>query len=531
MTTTDSLRLAAALARAVDLLRRSPEPGETQKVALRSLVALAAERSATFRFYGDTLTVDGADIPTTDPRLATFTQRLAAQQVAEITIARGAGPDELLALSLGLSAEPGHGRLKERLRDAGSTRVMVVLHQALANPLQTRSVSAAFEKVKMDQAVLSDWNAFLDHGAKTERERLSFWERPPLEAGGPAGSGDHASAASTAEEQPSGGAPNAPEPAAPAAEPPSPPPRLPQPLTLQGSSPLGTALLNLVSDPYGEETLARLTQLSRYVQDAFSQDRVAEAIDAAATLVDLEAKAPDPRLTNTYAVILARILTRTVLEQSAPYVHEPRRRDRATAVLRRGGDVAVELLLSLISEAHTLGERIQYYAVLRDIPRGTDRLLTLMSKRSEWQRARNVAELAGEARIEAAVPYLARFLEDDDDRLYRTALVALAKIGTATTAEPLRSVLKSGPPEVRSLVLSNISGAQARPLAATLATIAEEEHNPEILRECLRALGRIGTPDALEALQRVAGRSALFSRRTRTARAVAEDVLRSLDKD
>jgi len=171
VSTPDNIRHVAALARAVSILRRSPEPGKPQKDALRALVALAAERSATLRWYAGTLTLDGTTVPTTDPRLAEFTERLVAQHVAEITLAQGAGPDELLALTLGLAAEPGQGRIKERLRDAASARVMVVLQQYDAHA--TRSVSAAFEKVKFDHAVLSEWNQFLDQGAKAESVRVA----------------------------------------------------------------------------------------------------------------------------------------------------------------------------------------------------------------------------------------------------------------------------------------------------------------------------------------------------------------------
>ena len=181
MSTPDNIRHVAALARAVALLRRSPEPGKPQKDALRSLVALAAERSVTFRWYADGLTLDGEAVPTTDPRLAAFTERLVAQHVAEITIAKGAGPDELLALTMGLAAEAGQGRIKERLRDAASARVMVVLHQY--DQRADRSVSAAFEKVKFDQSVLSEWNKFLEQGAKAESTRVAD-SKPAGEDGG-----------------------------------------------------------------------------------------------------------------------------------------------------------------------------------------------------------------------------------------------------------------------------------------------------------------------------------------------------------
>jgi len=170
MSSSEGLLAAATLARTVDLLRQSPEPGPAQKAALRALIAFAAERSATFRHYNDVLTVDGETVATTDPRLAAFAERLVAQHVAEITIAKGAGADELLALAIGLASDAGQGRIKERLRDANSTRVMVVYHQY--DTTGRRSVSAAFEKVKVDRAVLDEWNKFIEEGARTEAERM-----------------------------------------------------------------------------------------------------------------------------------------------------------------------------------------------------------------------------------------------------------------------------------------------------------------------------------------------------------------------
>ena len=172
MTAPELTRYVAGLARAVALLQRSPDPGQPQKDALRALVELAAGRSATFRFYGGELTLDGVAVPTADPRLAAFAERLTAQSVAEIVIAKGAGPDELLALALGLAADPGFGRIKERLRDAGSSRVMVVLQQ-YDQPASARTVSAAFEKMKTDQSVLAEWNKFLEQGARAEEARVA----------------------------------------------------------------------------------------------------------------------------------------------------------------------------------------------------------------------------------------------------------------------------------------------------------------------------------------------------------------------
>ena len=48
---------------------------------------------------------------------------------------------------------------------------MVILHQY--EQRGDRSVSAAFEKVKFDQAVLSEWDRFLEQGARAEADRVA----------------------------------------------------------------------------------------------------------------------------------------------------------------------------------------------------------------------------------------------------------------------------------------------------------------------------------------------------------------------
>jgi hypothetical protein len=273
VTTSEGVLAAATLARSVDILRRAPEPGQAQKAALRALVAYAADHSFTFRHYNDVLTVDGDPIPLDDPRLAAFAQRLIAQHVAEIAIAKGAGPDELLALSLGLASEPGQGRVKERLRDANSTRVMVVLHQ-FSSP--SGSVSAAFEKVKFDQSVLDEWNRFLQDAARPdlapiipapESDSLELMEPGDLEPrSGPAAAAPQPPAARPA---PPPSAPRSPArtgfpPSGGARDVPSPPPPRPsqmiqQPPALQGSPSLNTwfaaferSVQNKFADHFGD---------------------------------------------------------------------------------------------------------------------------------------------------------------------------------------------------------------------------------------------------------------------------------------
>ena len=522
MTTPDHSRYAAALARTVDLLRRSKEAGEPQKAALRALVALAAERSATIRFYDSVVTIDGAPIGTADPRLNSLGERLAAHNLAEIVIARGAEANELLALTTGLAADAGQGRIKEKLRDASSTRVMVVVHQAIDPGHRPVSVTGAFAKVKLDEAVLSEWNKFLNHGAQDAETEVNL------------GFKAQATGEMQISMEPPGSAPRVPHvdpkipapPPAPALAPPA--PSVAQTPTLQANSPLGIGLARVLGDPYGRDILTRLTQLSRNIEDYFSKgDGAAEAIDAVNTLVELEKNAPDAQVRGTYGVMLGRMLTRPALAKTAPFMLEPRRRQRAIIVLRRGGLVSSELLVTLIGQAQGLGERVLYADVLKDIPGGVDKLLSQLNPRSDWLVVRNLAELAGEARLDGAVPYLATLLDTNDDRVKRAVLVAMAKIGSTATVEPLRAVLKSGAPELKSLIAASVSGAHARPLTAPLAAAANEDDNTDVARACIKAIARIGTPEARQALERIAAQKSLFSFRGKAVREAADEALKT----
>lgn len=482
----DRQKYAATLALMIERLLESVDAGEPQKVALRALWQQAELSSATIRMYDDVLTVDGEAMPDT-PYMRFLADRLRAHGVVELVIARHAESTELLALSRGLACNTGQGRIKERLRDVSSSKIMIIIEQRddFAGRQRSAGVTAAFQRIRDDEAAKSEWNKFLDNAAKKAEEKsidLGMAGVAPAAAPIP---------------------PPPPAPAPPGMPAPEPRPQLAQPATLQASSPLGIALAKLLSSPYAPDTLTKLTMLSRQLEDALRQDKVAEVIDALNTLIELETKAPSEQLRGSYHVTLKRLLNGATLAQIAPYLLEAKRARRAAAALTRGGEAGVNLLVGLLAAAATLGERLIYMDVLKTLPGGVDRVVGLLS-RPELLVVCNAAEVAGEARLEAAVPYLARHLEHADARVRRAALIALAKIGTAPTVEPLRAALKDAAPELRAALARSIGGAQARPLTAPLLAAIESENQAELQREYCRALGRIGTNEAAQALARVA---------------------------
>jgi hypothetical protein len=521
---------ASAFGRAVTLMRERRGDRDQQKAALRALVALAELSAASFRLYEGVLSVDDVAMPETVPFLDTLVGRLQAHRVSELMIGRQSEPAELLALIRGLATDPETGpSIKERLREVASKRVMVVLEQVDSGERRAASVTQAFEQAAIEEAaaaadaatagvsggapagpdalapeeaeLLRDWDAF----ASGERvlPDLHVVLTPPPEAPAATAGAAEATAATPGE----------------AAEP---APQLPVPT----DTPLGAALASIVMDPYGRAILDRLTELAARVQEALREDQTDAALRALAIMIDLEPGAPEGTPRNSYSIVLKRTLTREVLAQVAQCLLNPAMMDAAAKVMRRSRGDGVEVLLGLLATAEGMRERKAFMAVLRTMEGGTDQVVHMLGHQ-QWFVVRNVAELVGEMRIEEAVEELGRLLGHADQRVRRAAAVSLARIGSVATVEPLRRALKEGAPEVRSLIAASIGGQHARPLAMPLVALAETEESADVQREYYRALGRIGTPEAIQALAKAAQPGGkLLGRRPAAARVGAIEGLR-----
>jgi HEAT repeat protein len=178
-------------------------------------------------------------------------------------------------------------------------------------------------------------------------------------------------------------------------------------------------------------------------------------------------------------------------------------RELAISVLRRLGSDATEILMDLLVETEAMAERRGYFSALTRMEDGTEIIIHHLDHPT-WYVVRNAAELCGEMRLAKSVPKLARHVTHPDERVRKSVAVALSRIGTPDVLEPISRLLKDPSPAIRVTVLGNLEGSKSRPLAMPLAALLESEEHPDAQREILRALGRIGTPDALLALRRVA---------------------------
>jgi len=189
---------------------------------------------------------------------------------------------------------------------------------------------------------------------------------------------------------------------------------------------------------------------------------------------------------------------------------------RAAQVLLQLGAAVVPSLLHEIEHEGDPDRRGQMSGILIAIgEKATPEILAAIES-DEPRRMRLAVRFAGEIQNPAAVPALQRVLRGSDAELRREAAKSLVKIGDATAVESLVDALGSPLADVPSLAAFclGVSGSP-RALEALLAALrrAGRTGEFELARESIRALGRLGRPEATPELVAVLSRFSFFQRR------------------
>jgi HEAT repeat protein len=287
-----------------------------------------------------------------------------------------------------------------------------------------------------------------------------------------------------------------------------------------------SAIAKLERNPRSPDAPDLLQTISREIENAMRARRPEEAMRLIAAIARSEQVVPDGDQRRWFAITLKRLLTRPVLEALAHLVTFSGYREEAVVALQRGGADAVEVMLDLLVAAPTVQERQALFVALTEMKDGTDQLVHMLGH-SQWFVVRNVAELVGELGLEEAVPALAKQLKHEDERVRKAVALALAKIGNRAAAEPLRRALRDKSPGVRIQAALGVGGRKSSALAMPLVVAMEDEDDPEVERELILALGRIGSADAVQALIKFAQPSGrVFRRKPAGLRIAAVEALR-----
>ncbi len=580
---------ATRLARCVDLFR-DPGAKEDQKAEFRAVLGLLKDTGLTVRVTGGRIEVNGVPCEAEGDSLTRLAQRLDLHGIAEITIPRDPLPTELFDLFRALADQPDAADVASRFAATGADRIRVAGASSASEPSPPTRVTpgASSEDFGSRDPVLPSPGVPVDRtsgklgtGGILRGESLTDIKSVPLK-GVPLVTHDPPPPPAATSLPGEGAAAPAPPPAPPAAPPPPPPapPAAPDELSLtvvpppgaparaapHGSEPaappapatppapqrapavtgiraaggaraldatvavppdVAAALAELERHPAAANVGDLLTVLEQHAESALRRNRMEQVLRIIAAILGAEQRVPEASgVRRQYAIALKRIYTKPVLDALTHLVTVPKHRGDAAVALQRAGADAVERLIDRLIAAPTVGERRAVFDALKQMTEGTEQLVHLLDHR-EWFVVRNVAELIGELAMDDAVAALARKLEHGDERVRKAVALALAKIGTRSAAEPLRRALRDKSADVRMQVALGIGGRKSFALAMPLVVALEEEKDETVERELILALGRIGSPDAVQALIKLAqpaGR--LFGRKSIGERLAAIEALR-----
>ena len=473
--------LAVQFARCVERFRNAGAK-EEQKLEFRALMGMLGTETMTLREAGGRVTVNGT--PVDGPSVTPLLVRMTLHGITEINVPRSPAPAEMFELIKGLAGQPGDEDGTAKLEAAGMGRVSVVrAHLSGASPRLDLGAEGILRGEAMtdseSEVVLMPGAPFVTHA-------------PP---------------------------PPFPPPPAPPAEdlPPSP--------EIGRTQTIATVLAELERAPEAPNVGDLLAVLGRQSEDAVHNNRHEHALAIIAAIARLEQRVPEGSARRNYGIALRRMYSVAMLKGIAGLLEVPKHEADAVVALRRGGPDAVEVLIDRLIAAPAISERRAMFDILRQMPVGREQLIPLLHHQN-WFVVRNVAELIGELGLEDAVPELAAALDHSDERVRKVVATALAKIGTPSTAEPLRRALKDKSPEVRIQVALGLGARRGTGVVMPLVTVLQGEEDEAVRRELILALGRIGTPDAVQALIKIAQPSGmLFDRKPVATRLAAVEAL------
>lgn len=464
----ENAKFAVLLGRLIDLLRRAPDALDDHKAALRALTDLTGKRGATIRFAGGTLSVDGGPVGDEAPFAGTLARQMEAHGLAEIRLHHRASAMDVMdlvkAIALDVSQYGAGHDVEEVLRreDVGTVSVLTAARDQATEQRRRARVTEALEASGVGGAA--------GEGRKPGAGGEKLGVLPAAQGAAYEEMVRHQRASAS---------------------------------TLAG------AIQGMRTHPGGAKLTEQLEAFHAGVQKALEANEEIRALEAIVQLVAEEAATAEGEVRRLFGITLRRILTTHTLQRLARHLIDEVYAEDVTIVMRRAGTAGTKILLDLLVEARTFAERRAYLKALRQIEEGTDVVASLLNHH-EWYVVRNAADLAGELGIAEAVGPLGKVVTHEDARVRRSVGIALARIGTPASVQHLAKLLRDVDRDVKLAVMLQVKGKGLAALSMPLVTAAQTEEDPELLAEYYHALGRIGTPDAIQALANVAEKSGGF---------------------
>lgn len=468
-----SVTFARHFSRLLWLLLNDSGAIDEQKSALRALVQVSKDGTVAFTAANWRLSVNGTPLADALTGVQDLSAQMIGHAVSELAFERGAAPADILGIARILASEPvpgdGGRAVQERLQALGATTVKLTVRPADSAPAGASAAGA--------------------DGADGAAEKPSAGEPPRTIATGPP----------IVNDENSGRRESSGEFLVFAAQ-------IPAMRTI-------TALFARLDATKGvSQTTRTLDEIVTIAENANREGRADVVADAFHAIVARESEA-EGDLQRTYTMAVRRMAKPTLLRAVATMM--PRKRERHAdymAVLARAGEDGADALIEQLTMAQNASDRRVFFDSLIQLQAGVQALIHMLGD-ARWYVARNAADLLGELAAPEAEGPLASSLKHDDDRVRRAAANALAKLGTPNAMKALHDALRDMSPQVRLQAAAGLSSRKGLRSSVTLIKALDEEQDAEVQYALLAALGKVGTPDAVQTLIRAAEPEGRFFRK------------------
>jgi len=185
-------------------------------------------------------------------------------------------------------------------------------------------------------------------------------------------------------------------------------------------------------------------------------------------------------------------------------VRDERRRADLIQVYAGMGDSMAEAVSEALSETDDRLARRTYVSLLVEMGDAGMRVVEAMADDSRWFVARNGVAVLGEIGGDAAISILMATLANDDARVRKEAVLSLAKIGGDDAGTLALGMLSDVDADVRATAARAMAVLKVERALKPLMGILEDEDDLVVVERALRALGEIGDPTAVQAIEKKA---------------------------
>jgi HEAT repeat protein len=273
------------------------------------------------------------------------------------------------------------------------------------------------------------------------------------------------------------------------------------------------ALRDAVTDFLRADPLAREGK-GRAIRDAAGALREANALDVLADSVErLALGAGDPPDEAAIAMGQA-LLTPGVASRITAYLGSQRDEERRAELVKvctlLGHDMALAISDALSGTQDRFARRTFLDAMVA-MGESAMPIVETMVEDTRWFVVRNALAVLGESGGERSVELIISTLAHTDARVRREALIALAKVGGDDAGMLVYGMIEDPDPDVRLAAAMAAGTLKVERALRPLLALLDGESDPDVVAGVLRALGQLGDPGAVNAIEKRAVGS-FFSR-------------------